>query len=135
MVRVVGIEPTLLAEPDFESGASTSSTTPAHDCQCSLTWSKNGQRGGIYRLNETRSIALKLLDRLYFQVKPRSRRDRRFGLNKALTRQSKRPFQSCLERRALSWVDKASSKLLSLRIVLSKNLIRSLGRCLEQNPD
>ena len=30
MVRVVGIEPTLLAEPDFESGASTSSTTPAH---------------------------------------------------------------------------------------------------------
>jgi hypothetical protein len=29
MVRVVGIEPTLLAEPDFESGASTSSTTPA----------------------------------------------------------------------------------------------------------
>src|SRR5690606_29291888 len=30
MVRVVGIEPTLLSEPDFESGASTSSTTPAH---------------------------------------------------------------------------------------------------------
>jgi hypothetical protein len=29
MVRVVGIEPTLLAEPDFESGASTSFTTPA----------------------------------------------------------------------------------------------------------
>ena len=29
MVRAVGIEPTLLAEPDFESGASTSSTTPA----------------------------------------------------------------------------------------------------------
>ena len=28
VVRVVGIEPTLLAEPDFESGASTSSTTP-----------------------------------------------------------------------------------------------------------
>jgi hypothetical protein len=25
----VGIEPTLLSEPDFESGASTSSTTPA----------------------------------------------------------------------------------------------------------
>jgi len=25
----VGIEPTLLAEPDFESGASTNSTTPA----------------------------------------------------------------------------------------------------------
>ncbi len=29
MVRVVGIEPTLLAEPDFESGASTNFTTPA----------------------------------------------------------------------------------------------------------
>jgi hypothetical protein len=29
MVRAVGIEPTLLAEPDFESGASTNSTTPA----------------------------------------------------------------------------------------------------------
>jgi hypothetical protein len=30
MVRAVGIEPTLLAEQDFESCASTSSTTPAH---------------------------------------------------------------------------------------------------------
>ncbi len=30
MVRVVGLEPTLLSEPDFESGASTSSTTPAY---------------------------------------------------------------------------------------------------------
>jgi hypothetical protein len=29
LVRAVGIEPTLLAEPDFESGASTNSTTPA----------------------------------------------------------------------------------------------------------
>lgn len=29
MVRVVGLEPTLLSEPDFESGASTSFTTPA----------------------------------------------------------------------------------------------------------
>ncbi len=29
VVRVVGLEPTLLSEPDFESGASTSSTTPA----------------------------------------------------------------------------------------------------------
>jgi hypothetical protein len=29
MVRAVGIEPTLLAERDFESRASTSSTTPA----------------------------------------------------------------------------------------------------------
>jgi hypothetical protein len=29
VVRVVGVEPTLLAEPDFESGASTNSTTPA----------------------------------------------------------------------------------------------------------
>gem|GEM_PF-1703579 len=62
MVRVVGIEPTRLSEPDFVSGASTSSTTPAHDCRSSLIWSKNGQRGGIYRLNETRSITLKPLD-------------------------------------------------------------------------
>ena len=30
VVRVVGIEPTLLAELDFESSASTSFTTPAH---------------------------------------------------------------------------------------------------------
>jgi hypothetical protein len=29
-VRVVGIEPTLLSEQDFESCASTSFTTPAH---------------------------------------------------------------------------------------------------------
>ena len=29
MVRAAGIEPALLSEPDFESGASTSSTTPA----------------------------------------------------------------------------------------------------------
>jgi hypothetical protein len=29
VVRAVGIEPTLLSEPDFESGASTNSTTPA----------------------------------------------------------------------------------------------------------
>jgi len=29
MVRVAGVEPALLAEPDFESGASTNSTTPA----------------------------------------------------------------------------------------------------------
>jgi hypothetical protein len=29
LVRAVGIEPTLLSEPDFESGASTNSTTPA----------------------------------------------------------------------------------------------------------
>jgi hypothetical protein len=29
LVRVVGLEPTLLAEPDFESGASTNFTTPA----------------------------------------------------------------------------------------------------------
>ena len=29
MVRVVGLEPTLPREPDFESGASTNSTTPA----------------------------------------------------------------------------------------------------------
>lgn len=30
LVRAVGVEPTLLSEPDFESGASTSFTTPAH---------------------------------------------------------------------------------------------------------
>ena len=40
MVRAVGIEPTLLSEPDFESGASTSFTTPA--CWCSA----NGKIGG-----------------------------------------------------------------------------------------
>jgi hypothetical protein len=32
-VRAVGIEPTLLAELDFESSASTNSTTPAHHAQ------------------------------------------------------------------------------------------------------
>ena len=31
MVRVVGLEPTLLAERDFESRASTNFTTPAHE--------------------------------------------------------------------------------------------------------
>ena len=31
MVPRVGIEPTLLSEPDFESGASTSSTTEARE--------------------------------------------------------------------------------------------------------
>jgi hypothetical protein len=31
VVRAVGLEPTLLAEPDFESGASTSFTTPARE--------------------------------------------------------------------------------------------------------
>ena len=35
MVRAVGIEPTLLAELDFESSASTNSTTPAHLAQLS----------------------------------------------------------------------------------------------------
>ncbi len=34
VVRVVGVEPTLLAEPDFESGASTNSTTPAFAADC-----------------------------------------------------------------------------------------------------
>jgi hypothetical protein len=29
LVRAAGVEPALLAEPDFESGASTNSTTPA----------------------------------------------------------------------------------------------------------
>ena len=29
VVRAVGLEPTILAEPDFESGASTNFTTPA----------------------------------------------------------------------------------------------------------
>ena len=31
MVRVAGLEPALLAELDFESSASTNSTTPARD--------------------------------------------------------------------------------------------------------
>ena len=30
MVRVAGVEPALLSEQDFESSASTNSTTPAH---------------------------------------------------------------------------------------------------------
>ena len=30
MVRVAGVEPALLSELDFESSASTNSTTPAH---------------------------------------------------------------------------------------------------------
>ena len=43
LVRAVGIEPTLLAERDFESRASTNSTTPAHlppilaDALCTYT--------------------------------------------------------------------------------------------------
>ena len=37
VVRVVGIEPTLLSEPDFESGASTSSTTGAREPSFSRT--------------------------------------------------------------------------------------------------
>jgi hypothetical protein len=49
MVRAVGIEPTLLAEPDFESGASTNSTTPAcqpgvHDGRRSTKRRPIGQR-------------------------------------------------------------------------------------------
>jgi hypothetical protein len=32
VVRAAGLEPALLAEPDFESGASTNSTTPAMSC-------------------------------------------------------------------------------------------------------
>ena len=31
LVRAVGVEPTLLSEPDFESGASANSATPASD--------------------------------------------------------------------------------------------------------
>lgn len=38
MVRVVGLEPTLLSELDFESSASTNSTTPA---QAQPRWSKD----------------------------------------------------------------------------------------------
>jgi hypothetical protein len=43
MVRVAGVEPALLSELDFESSASTNSTTPAHlppilaDALCTYT--------------------------------------------------------------------------------------------------
>lgn len=44
MVRAVGIEPTLLAERDFESRASTNSTTPAlRDAYSAATKSRNGK--------------------------------------------------------------------------------------------
>ena len=53
MVRAVGLEPTLLSEPDFESGASTSSTTPAQ-AGCSLRQARlvacgvrSGQSGSV----------------------------------------------------------------------------------------
>lgn len=51
MVRVVGIEPTLLSEPDFESGASTSSTTPASIATtgwkiCKTDWNCSGSGEG-----------------------------------------------------------------------------------------
>src|SRR6185503_16232025 len=47
LVRAVGIEPTLLAEPDFESGASTSSTTPASAASIALrTGFANPYRSG-----------------------------------------------------------------------------------------
>ncbi len=51
LVRAVGIEPTLLAEPDFESGASTSSTTPAtgHRIAAAVAFAK--QRGTPARLH------------------------------------------------------------------------------------
>ena len=44
MVRAVGIEPTLLAERDFESRASTNSTTPAlRDAYSAATKTRNGK--------------------------------------------------------------------------------------------
>ncbi len=48
MVRVAGVEPALLAEPDFESGASTNSTTPA-------TWS-SGAFSIIMRVAQSRLV-------------------------------------------------------------------------------
>ena len=44
MVRAVGIEPTLLAERDFESRASTNSTTPAlRDAYSAAIKTRNGK--------------------------------------------------------------------------------------------
>ena len=52
MVRAVGIEPTLLSEPDFESGASTSSTTPATE-RGLAELSVGRKRGSIPRCSPT----------------------------------------------------------------------------------
>ena len=38
LVRAVGVEPTLLSEPDFESGASANSATPACALVISPHW-------------------------------------------------------------------------------------------------
>src|ERR1700712_2745948 len=70
MVRAVGIEPTLLAEPDFESGASTSSTTPAPgpvsraDRAPQPGFSRRGAAGADRRLIDGRAapIAQRLAD-------------------------------------------------------------------------
>ena len=47
LVRAVGIEPTLLSEPDFESGASTSSTTPATERHLAQLLSQRKRRDVI----------------------------------------------------------------------------------------
>jgi hypothetical protein len=43
MVRVAGVEPALLSELDFESSASTNSTTPA----CAFRETGNATRGTV----------------------------------------------------------------------------------------
>ena len=50
MVRVAGLEPALLSEQDFESSASTNSTTPAQ------VWEAAQSSGGIRRVNR-RNVA------------------------------------------------------------------------------
>ena len=60
MVRAVGIGPTLLAELDFESNASTNSTTPA-----SLRWCPwPDSNGHFFRKTISICISLKLAERL-----------------------------------------------------------------------
>ena len=55
MVRAVGIEPTLLAELDFESSASTNFTTPAHNDAAAVALPHSGLHrvGRAYRNRRT----------------------------------------------------------------------------------
>ena len=60
---MVGIEPTLLAEPDFESGASTNSATPAR-CPRDV-----GESAGSVNAGPARSFVLDLLGREHLDAK------------------------------------------------------------------
>jgi hypothetical protein len=50
VVRVAGLEPALLSEQDFESSASTNSTTPAQ------VWEAAQSSGGNRRVNRRRDL-------------------------------------------------------------------------------